>query len=98
MTTNTQTIESTDTEIDAAILDALADAGGEDLHPWAAIRRRVPGSLDRKAERLVALWFEGRVYVIKIRGRNYVGLGDANDLRLAAADRARGRSRTPLVL
>jgi len=86
--------ETTDDQIDAALLAALADAGGEELHPWAVIRRRLPGSDDRKSERLIALWLEGRAYVIKVKGRNYVGLGDADDMRLAAANRAR----VPLVL
>ncbi|WP_155763665.1 hypothetical protein [Mycobacterium asiaticum] len=94
MTTYTETTEPTDDRIDAAILTALTDAGCDDLHLWAAIRRRVPGSHDRKGERLIALWHAGRVYLIKIAGRNYVGLGDADDMRLAAANRARA----PLVL
>ncbi|OBG89902.1 MULTISPECIES: hypothetical protein [unclassified Mycobacterium] len=81
--------QPTDDQIDAALLEALSDAGGEGLHPWAVIRRRLPGSHDRKGERLIALWDKGRVYVIKVRGRNYVGLGDADDMRLAAAKRAR---------
>lgn len=32
------------------------------------------------------------------KGRDYVGLGDENDERLATADRARGHARAPLVL
>lgn len=94
MNANSKTAEPTDEQIDAAILAALADAGGEDLHPWAVIRRRLPGSPDRQSERLIALWFEGRVWLCKVRGRNYVALGDADDERLAAANRAR----VPLVL
>lgn len=81
--------ETTDDQIDAALLAALVDAGREELHPWAVIRRRLPGSDDRKSERLIALWLEGRTYVIKVKGRNYVGLGDADDMRLAAANHAR---------
>lgn len=94
MTTYTETTEPTDDRIDAAILAALTDAGSDDLHPWAVIRRRLPGSHDRKGQRLIALWHKGRVYVIKVRGRNYVSLGDADDVRLAAANHAR----VPLVL
>jgi len=94
MTIYAETTEPTDGPIDAAILAALTDAGGEDLHPWAVIRRRVPGSLDCKTERLIALYHIGRVYLMKIAGRNYVGLGDADDMRLAAANNAR----VPLVL
>jgi hypothetical protein len=89
MTNHTKITEPTDDQIDAAILAALADAGGEGLHPWAAIRRRLPGSHDRKGERLIALWLTGRVWLVKIAGRNYVNLGDADDMRLAAANRAR---------
>lgn len=88
----------TDDRIGAAILATLADAGRDDLHPWAAIRRRLPGTLDEQAERLTALWLTGCAYVVKVGGRNYVGLGDADDVRLAAANRARGRVRPPLVL
>jgi hypothetical protein len=38
---------------------------------------------------LIALWLTGRVWLCKVRGRNYVALGDADDERLAAANRAR---------
>ena len=88
----------TDDRIDAAILAALADAGRDDLHPWAAIRRRLPGTFDQQTERLTALWLTGGAYVVKVGGRNYVGLGDADDVRLATANRARGHVRPPLVL
>lgn len=83
--TNTET---TDDQIDAALLAALAERG-EDLQPWAAILPRLPGSHDRKGERLIALWLTGRVWMCKVSGRNYVALGDADDERLAAANRAR---------
>ncbi|MDP7720756.1 hypothetical protein [Mycobacterium sp. TY814] len=95
---NTQSTQPTDDQLDAAILAALTEAqtssGGEELHPWAAIRQRLPGSLDRANERLIALHFAGRVWTCKIRGRNYVALGDADDMRLAEANRARA----PLAL
>lgn len=84
----------TDDQIDAAILAALADAGDGDLLPWAEVRRRLPGSESQKGDRLIALWHTGRVWLVKIGGRNYVGLGDADDERLAAAN----RNRVPLVL
>ena len=76
----------------------LEQAGRDDLHPWAAIRRRLPGSLDRKAERLTELWLTGRVWLCKRKGRNYVGLGDADDERMAAAAKAEGRVRELRVL
>lgn len=85
---------TTDDQIDAAILTALAGAGTDDLHSWAEVRRRLPGSENRKGERLVALWHTGRVWLVKIGGLNYVGLGDADDVRLAAAN----PNRIPLVL
>ena len=94
MTDHRNSTEPTDNHIDTAILSALTEAGGDDLHPWAAIRLRVPGSLDGKTKRLLALWHTGRVYVIKVAGRNLVGLGDADDERLATAN----RNRTPLAL
>jgi|GEM_PF-6804776 len=90
MTTDT----TTDEQIDAAILAALAEAGSDELRPWADVRRRLPGSRDRKGERLIALWHTGRVWLVKIAGRNYVSLGDADDVRLAATN----RNRVPLVL
>ncbi|BDB41979.1 hypothetical protein Mkiyose1088_13870 [Mycobacterium kiyosense] len=94
---NTQSTQPTDDQIDAAILAALTEAqasSGEELHSWAAIRQRLPGSLDRANERLIALWHAGRVWTCKVRGRNYVALGDADDVRLAEAHRARA----PLAL
>lgn len=98
MTVNTNITEPSDDQIDDAILAALTEAqassGGEELHPWAAIRQRVPSSLDHRNERLLALWHAGRVWTFKHRGRNYVALGDADDVRLAEANRAR----VPLVL
>ena len=89
--------QMTDDQIDAALLAALAETA-DDLQPWAAVRRRLPGSLDRKAERLVALWLTGRVWLCRIKGRDYVGLGDGDDERIAAAATAEGRVRAPLVL
>jgi hypothetical protein len=84
----TSNTEPTDDQVDAAILAALTEGGGgDDLHSWAEIRRRVPGSLDHRNERLIALWFAGRVYTIKIAGRNYVSLDDGHP-----------RSCSPLVL
>ncbi|MCV7057752.1 hypothetical protein [Mycolicibacterium gilvum] len=98
MSPDSKTTEPTDEQVDAAILAALADAGRDDVHPWAAIRRRVPGSHDRKGDRLVALWLTGRVWLCKVRGRNYVALGDADDERIVAAAGAAGRVRSFPVL
>lgn len=94
MSPDSKTTEPTDEQIDAAILAALAKAGRDDVHPWAAIRPRVPGSDDRKGDRLVALWLAGRVWLCKVRGRNYVALGDADDERIVATAGAAGRVRT----
>lgn len=63
----------TDEQIDRMILDALAETDAE-LVPWAAVRQSVPGGVDRKAEALTQLWLAERVYLIKAKGRNYVGL------------------------
>ena len=97
MTVNSNITEPSDDQLDAAILAALTEAqasSGEELHPWAAIRQRLPGSLDHANERLIALWHAGRVWTFKHRGRNFVALGDADDVRLAEANRARA----PLAL
>ncbi|WP_137146935.1 hypothetical protein [Mycolicibacterium sp. CR10] len=94
MTTAPETTHPTDAEIDAAILAALAEAGRDDGHPWADIRREVPGPRHRTGERLIALWHTGAVWIVKVGGRNVVGLGDADDRRLAANNRAR----VPLAL
>lgn len=90
MTTNPTV---TDDEIDAALLQAV-DAVGDELVPWAELRRQLPGSRDRAGERLVALWQSGEVYLIKASGRNFVGRGDHDDRRLAAAQ----PNRSPLDL
>ncbi|RUP03024.1 MAG: hypothetical protein EKK34_22055 [Mycobacterium sp.] len=84
---------TTDQQIDTAILAAITEAGGDDLHAWAAIRQQVPGNHNRKTERLIALWHSGRVWLIKVAGRNYVSLGDAYDEQAAA-----NRARTPRCL
>jgi hypothetical protein len=97
MSANSKTIEPTDEQIDAAILAALAETA-DDLQPWAAVRRRLPGPRDRKGERLIALWATGRVWLCKVRGGNFVILGDADDERNAAAAKAEGRVRAPVVL
>jgi len=97
MSANSKTIEPTDEQIDAAILAALAETA-DDLQPWAAVRRRLPGPLDRKGERLIALWATGRVWLCKVGGGNFVILGDADDERNAAAAKAEGRVRAPVVL
>lgn len=86
------TLTATDTEIDRAILAALAARGRDDLHRWSVIRHRLaPIDADRLGERLTALLLAGRAYVITVGGRVLVGLGDADDLHLAERRRAEGR-------
>ena len=80
----------TDDEIDRAILGALAETD-EELVAWAALRQGVPGGQGRKADALTRLWLTGRVYLIKIRGQNFVGLGDEHDAQVAAQAKAEGR-------
>jgi len=94
-------LTTSDEQVDAAILAALREAdggGGSDVHPWAVIRRRLPGTEARQSERLVALWHAGRVWLCKVGGSNYVALGDTSDRVLAARAKAEGRVRAPLVL
>jgi hypothetical protein len=79
-------------QIEAAILAALAPTG-EELVSWARIDPLVPGGFWSKAQALLRLHEEGKVYHVKIAGRPYVGLGDDADAELAARARARGRVR-----
>lgn len=79
---------TTDEQIDAAILAAITNTPAE-LHTWAAVQKQVPGSRDRKSGRLIALWHQGRVWLVRIAGKNYLTLGDPDDRRQAVADRAR---------
>lgn len=90
MTIDTTITAPTDDQIDRSILDALAESDAE-LVPWAALRLRLPGGIGRKADALTRLWLAGRVYLIKVRGCNYVGLGDEHDLQMAAKAKAEGR-------
>ncbi|WP_199253626.1 hypothetical protein [Mycolicibacterium mengxianglii] len=93
MTVTTEpTLEPTDAEIDAAILRAI-DQTGEELVPWATIRQQVPGTFWRKAGAFGRLWCDGRIFAIKIGGRNYVARGDEADALRAARDKAAGRVR-----
>lgn len=80
----------TDDQIDRMILDALANTG-EELMAWAALRRRMPGGFWRAGESLTRLWLAGRVYLIKVKGRNYVGLGTEQEAQIAAKVKAEGR-------
>lgn len=90
ISSTTETIAPTDDEIDAAILREI-DANYDEFVPWAAIRDRVPGDFWRKAEALARLFCDGRVYVIKARGCNYVARGDEYDIEIAQRRKAEGR-------
>ncbi len=79
-------------QIEAAILAALAPTG-EDLVSWAKIAPRIPGGFWPKAQAALRLHEDGEIYLIRIGGRAYVGLGDDADRLLAAAAKARGRVR-----
>lgn len=83
---------TTDDEIDAAILAALAPTG-EELVSWARIDPLVPGGFWPKAQAVLRLHEEGEIYLTRTGGRAYVGLGDDADRLLAAAAKARGRVR-----
>lgn len=85
------TDDLTDEQVEQMILDALAETS-EELVSWAWLRRRLPVTgFWRKLAALDRLWVEGRVYVIRVRGSNYVGLGDEHDIRMAAKAKAEGR-------
>ncbi|MGV7277007.1 hypothetical protein PJJ83_07875 [Mycobacterium kansasii] len=81
--------DPTDDEIDTAILREI-DASRDEFVAWAVIRERVPGSFWRKGEALARLFCDGRVYTIKVRGRNYVALGDEHDIEIAKRRKAAG--------
>ncbi|GAT09375.1 hypothetical protein H7I77_01855 [Mycolicibacterium novocastrense] len=85
----TTATEPTDDEIDAAILREI-DTSRDEFVPWAQVRERVPGSFWRKGEALARLFCSGRVYAIKVRGRNYVALGDEHDIEIAKRHKAAG--------
>ncbi|QLL05586.1 hypothetical protein [Mycobacterium vicinigordonae] len=95
--TITTTAVLTDDDIEHAILNALA-ATNEELVSWAALRRHLPGSYWAKAGALDRLWIDGKVYVVRVRGRNYVGLGDELDAQMAAKAKAEGRVRELTIL
>ncbi|GFG68098.1 hypothetical protein MKUB_55880 [Mycobacterium kubicae] len=81
----------TDEQVEQMILDTLAETR-EELVPWAWLRRRLPVTgFWRALAALDRLWLDGRVYVIRVRGCNYVGLGDEHDMRMAARAKAQGR-------
>jgi hypothetical protein len=84
-------------EIETAIL-AVLDETGEELVRWSTVRSGVPGDFWCTAEALHRLQGDGRVYLIKIKGRPYVCLGDDADAELAAIARAQNRSRPVRVL
>jgi hypothetical protein len=92
----TTTLNPTDDEIDAAILAVLRRTGDE-LVSWAVIQRLVPGCFWCKATALLRLHDDGSVYLVKVRGRPYVCLGDDADAQLARIAKAQGRSRKVMV-
>lgn len=85
--------DPTDDEIDASILAALTD----ELVPWSVVQRHVIGCYWCRAEALVRLHDQGRIYVTKLGGRPYVCLGDDADAELARIAKAQGRSRKVMV-
>lgn len=85
-----ESTEPTDDEIDAAILREI-DSSRDEFVSWAVIRERVPGSFSRKTEALTRLFCDGRIYVIKSRGCNYVARGDEYDVEIVKRRKAEGR-------
>jgi hypothetical protein len=85
--------DPTDDEIDASILAALTD----ELVPWSVIQRHVIGCYWCKATALMRLHDDGSIYLVKVRGRPYVCLGDDADAQLARIAKAQGRSRKVMV-
>ena len=84
--------QPTDDEIETAILAALEPTGGE-MVSWSAIQCRLPGSFWRKAQALLRLHEDGRVWHFKVQGRPYLCLGDELDREIAARYKAQGRVR-----
>jgi hypothetical protein len=69
-----QLSRGTDTTLDAAIMTALREAGG-DVLPWAELRDRLPRApYWAKVAALVRLHHTGQVDAIKLNGRTFVGL------------------------
>ena len=65
-------IKATDEQLDAAIMAALSEAGGE-VVAWADLRQKLPtASYWRKVAALVRLHQSGRLSAFKVAGRNYV--------------------------
>lgn len=80
-----QTTTATDADVRAAILAELTD----DLQPWAAVRRRIPGEDQRKAAVLTEMFERHEVSAVKVRGANYVRAASDWDRAAAAAERDR---------
>ncbi|MDA4108161.1 hypothetical protein [Mycolicibacterium holsaticum] len=79
-------------QLDAAILDGLADAEGQAM-AWAQLRELLPASTYwQRVESLTRLDVTGRVHVVKVDGRNYVAL--ALTLPAQRPRRRRGVPRT----
>ena len=61
-------------QLDAAILAALRESPSGSM-PWATLRAQLPKARFWKPiEALVRLYEAGQVHVVKLDGRNYVGL------------------------
>lgn len=69
----TATPETTEDQIDAAILAALIPTDTE-LVAWRTIRPQLPGSWWQQTRALTRLFESGAVYAVMIDGRNYVCL------------------------
>lgn len=79
--------KATDDEIDAAILTALADAGGAQRPVrWTTIERRIPGTVWQQEMALVRLWNgdDRRIYAVKVRGHLLLELHGPLDAMNAA--------------
>ncbi|BAX97126.1 hypothetical protein MSTE_01809 [Mycobacteroides stephanolepidis] len=76
-----------DPDIRAAILNALTD----EYQPWAAVRRRIPGSDETLTAVLHEMFEDYRLTLMKISGSPIVRLVSDLDLMGAAAERDRLR-------
>ncbi|MEC4765406.1 hypothetical protein VT930_20230 [Mycobacterium sherrisii] len=84
-TTEPDASKATDSEIDAAILTALADAGGRQRPVrWTTIERRIPGTVWQQEVALTRLWHAWKVDVLKVRGRTYLEISGPHDAMIAA--------------
>lgn len=71
-TGSTQPTKATDEQLDAAIMAAVRDAGGE-LLAWAKLRERLPAASNwSKDQALVRLHQSGKLCALKADGRTYI--------------------------